>query len=634
MAINPALLIAAPFLQEVLVDNATGLPMADGVITLYQDNSRTTLKNWYYQTGSPGSYTYLPLDNPLTLSSAGSITDPNGNDTIPFFYPYSETDNTTPQAYYITVVDANGQSQFTRQNFPFIAGGGSTPPFNQTPTYENYIINNNFWRNIGSLNAQNVTQQIIAPSQHDGFIASDIQYIKNTTGAIETISFSKFTPGQTLVGDIVPEYYINHSCTGLQTGETQKVYQFPISLHVKTLDSVSGTITIQAQNTAGNSNNTLEIFIYQFLGTGVTSPAPFLIQTITLTNAWQKYLIPFTTPPASASLGAGGDDALYLQIGMPLSAVFNISFTLPSFYLSSNVPTNNFSTYDQVGSIIDTPRTGDIRTSINSFYPFGWVAMNNGTIGNASSNATARANQDTWQLFSLIWNYSLAYDSGSTSNPISQLVNSSGTPINYGASAYADFSANNALTLTKTFGNVIAGSVPVSALLPQYNKTITASNSGGNLLITVSSITGFSNNQPIVFTTTGTLPGNIFAKSVYFITNISGNTFNVATSFANSLSGTKISFSSSGSNSSVVGNIPGINYGQATHVQLESELAAHNHPGSVISPGAFVGITTSSGGANYLQAIGSTFLNIATDGSSLPFNIVQPTTFYNVFMKL
>ena len=54
MAINPALLIAAPVLQNYLVNKDDGLPMANGVVTMYRDNSRTTLKNWYYQSGSPG----------------------------------------------------------------------------------------------------------------------------------------------------------------------------------------------------------------------------------------------------------------------------------------------------------------------------------------------------------------------------------------------------------------------------------------------------------------------------------------------------------------------------------------------------------------------------------------------------
>ena len=121
MAINPDLLIAAPMLQDSFVDK-DGTPMAGGTITCYQDNSRTTLKNWYYQSSNfadaSGKYTFSPLPNPLTLSAAGTITDINGVDTIPFFYPYSEIDQTQPQPYYITIVNQAQTNQITRPNFP------------------------------------------------------------------------------------------------------------------------------------------------------------------------------------------------------------------------------------------------------------------------------------------------------------------------------------------------------------------------------------------------------------------------------------------------------------------------------------------------------------------------------------
>src|SRR5271155_5775489 len=104
MPINTDLLIAAPILQDALVDR-DGTPMSAGTVTCYQDNSRTTLKNWYYQSGTPGNYTYITLPNPLTLSAAGTICDGNGVDTIPFFYPYSELDDEVFQPYYITIIN-------------------------------------------------------------------------------------------------------------------------------------------------------------------------------------------------------------------------------------------------------------------------------------------------------------------------------------------------------------------------------------------------------------------------------------------------------------------------------------------------------------------------------------------------
>ena len=81
--------------------------------------------------------------------------------------------------------------------------------------------------------------------------------------------------------------------------------------------------------------------------------------------------------------------------------------------------------------------------------PTGWVFASGNTIGNASSNATARANADTSDLFTLLWN--------STTNTQLQLYNSSGSPISRGGSAASDFAANNALALPDKRGRISVG---------------------------------------------------------------------------------------------------------------------------------------------------------------------------------
>lgn len=444
MAINTALLIASPTLQDYLVDKDTAQAMSAGTITLYQDNSRTTLKNWYYQSGTPGAYTYITLPNPLTLSAIGTIADPQGNDTIPFFYPYSETDNQTAQPYYIVVKNSNGEDQFTRANFPFIPIEAPNP---DTPTLENILVNNVFWRNVGSLNVSSQTNSVIAPGAHDGFTNPDIRFLKDITGATDVITFTPFGAGVSpLKNDITPEYYLNFNCSASQAGETLKCIQIPISLHIKTLESVPATITIQAENVTGSASNQITIGIYQFLGTGaISQPATIVEQTLTLTNGWQKYAINFVFPSAVGQvLGHGGDDALYLQIGLPKATTCNINIALPELYLSDEVPTNSFTDYDKINSVISAPRTGDLRISLNYFSPFGWVPANDGGIGSAASGGTSRANIDTWQLYNFLWTFvGVTYAPMVDTNP-------------YGVNAITDFSANRAISLTKTLGRAIS----------------------------------------------------------------------------------------------------------------------------------------------------------------------------------
>lgn len=643
MAIDPSLLIAAPMLQDYFVDKTTGAPLSGGVITFYQDNSRTTLKNVYYQSGSPLGYTYIPLPNPLTLSDVGTIEDANGNDVIPFFYPYSELDNTTKQPYYITVYSSDGILQFTRQNFPFNPGTSSGIV---NATNENLIANNEFWRNIGSVNATTLTNSFtlngtplyystIAPSQHDGFTdQTDIQFIKDVNGATDTLTFEKFVgnfPDQTIPDDITPEFYLNVNCTGAGS-ETVKYVQIPIQLHV---DSLSGVTTcsavIDAMAVTGTPSITLKLF--QFLGTGVTSPVAATLETIVLSNDWAKYAVTFTIPSAQGlTLGNGGDDALYLQIGFPVASTFDINIAKPAVYLADVVPTNDWQTYDEINSIISSPRTGDIRTSLNTFYPYGWVAMSGGTIGDASSNGTARANIDTWPLFELLWNAFHSYTSGST-NLLAQMVTSTGSNVAYGGTAIADFSANNAITLTKTMGQVILGTVPVAALLATYATTFTAINSGGLALTTSGGINIFNGMPFYVSNTGGALPTGLVANTIYYVANFSGtNAFNVSTSFANAIAGTVISYTNAGSGTNTFTSaLAGTSEGEYAHMQLLNELKNHTHniaffanttPGPLNNAGGTVGNP------------GTVTGNVTGEGTQVGFNVTQPSVFMNIYMKL
>lgn len=86
--------------------------------------------------------------------------------------------------------------------------------------------------------------------------------------------------------------------------------------------------------------------------------------------------------------------------------------------------------------------TGDGKLTLSSTAPTGWVLANDGTIGNASSGGTTRANADTEDLFTLLWtNVSDTYAAVSGGR---------------GASAAADFAADKTIALTKQLGRSIA----------------------------------------------------------------------------------------------------------------------------------------------------------------------------------
>lgn len=632
MPILPQLLIASPTFQDALVDK-NGLPLAAGVVTMYQDNSRTTLKNWYYQTGTPGAYNYAQLPNPMTLSAAGTIVDVNGQDTIPFFYPVSEVDNRTSQPYYVTVDNSNGQRQFTRQNFPFIAPG-TTPSNVVVPTLKNYIVNNVFWRNIGSVNATTLTTNVLsglpsvvlAPSQHESLRMPDFIFSKDVNGAADTINFFQFSGSQVITGDnVTPEYYCQLHCTGAGS-ETVKYFQIPISTHILSMSNAQNcTITLDAMAVTGSPQITLQVL--QDLGSGVAAATPVTVGTFTLSNAWNKIqTLTFPMPSAQGiTPGVGNDDGLYLQIGMPVgsSGICQINFTKPSVYLSATVPNNDLDTYDQVAAIINSPRTGDIRNSMNMFGSagaiitggtmglLGWVPCSNGSIGSSASTATT-ANANTWPLYNLLWNN----------------VNNAFCPVTggRGANAYADFSGNKPITITQIMGYALMGLAPA--------QTFTYANGTG--IFTVGNANLYYFGTPVILSNSGgALPSAFSANTPYYVIPISGTTFQLASSYANAIASTAITGGTNGTGTNTVTPALGGFFGENRHTQLEAELATHSHAAG--TGFTFVNHSSAGGSTNLQTAAGSDIgfqSNTATDGSSTPFNVVHPSIYVNVFLKL
>lgn len=80
--------------------------------------------------------------------------------------------------------------------------------------------------------------------------------------------------------------------------------------------------------------------------------------------------------------------------------------------------------------------------------PAGWVEANGGTIGNAGSGATLRANADTATLYALLWDFD------ETFLPIQDNTGAASTR---GASAASDFAAGKRLTVQDLRGEFLRG---------------------------------------------------------------------------------------------------------------------------------------------------------------------------------
>lgn len=88
--------------------------------------------------------------------------------------------------------------------------------------------------------------------------------------------------------------------------------------------------------------------------------------------------------------------------------------------------------------------TGDVKLTYKRTADSGWILLNDGSIGNASSGATTRANADTYDLFMLMWEI-----------PLCTIQTFAGVDTPKGNSAIEDWSANKRLVLPKVLGRAL-----------------------------------------------------------------------------------------------------------------------------------------------------------------------------------
>ena len=156
--------------------------------------------------------------------------------------------------------------------------------------------------------------------------------------------------------------------------------------------------------------------------------------------------------------------------------------------------------------------TGDVKLTLKTTADSGWVLMNDTTIGNGSSGASGRANADTVDLYTLLWN----------NTADAQCAVSTGR----GANAAADYAANKTIALPKALGRALAtygaGSGltsrvlalttgvethPLSiAELAAHDHTVTASNTAGSSFLAGS---GFAQTGNTGSTGSGTAHQNM-----------------------------------------------------------------------------------------------------------------------------
>jgi hypothetical protein len=270
--------------------------------------------------------------------------------------------------------------------------------------------------------------------------------------------------------------------------------------------------------------------------------------------------------------------------------------------------------------LTDAFTTGDVKLTLKTIADVSWVLMNDKSIGSASSGATGRANTDTEPLYTLIW-----------TNIIDQWAPVTG---GRGASAAADFAANKPLFLPKTLGRALAG----------YGVgTVEATGVDGDVDITANDLTVTSNNtkwvtgMSVVFTlASGTVTG-LTSGNTYYVIRSSATKVQLASSLANAQNNTAIDFTAKSTpvwtiTHTYTTRVLGEAVGEQDHAQSLTELMGHTHAGLTGSIVGFVG----SGGTRQIAGGTEGVVDTTTGsrGGNAAMNIVQPTVFLNVMVKL
>lgn len=249
--------------------------------------------------------------------------------------------------------------------------------------------------------------------------------------------------------------------------------------------------------------------------------------------------------------------------------------------------------------------------------PSGWLNLQGGTIGNAASGGSVRANADTVLLFTYLYT-----NLSDTLAPVSG---------GRGASAAADFAANKTITLPDWRNRSPVGAGQ-STVVEAFNQA--AVNTGTDNITVASNDRKWISAQQVVFNIlTGSITGaGITNGATLWVIRTGATTIKLASSLANAQNGTAIDITAVGGASTftmvatftsrTVGEAGGEEY----HAMSSTELLSHATPGT----------NTATAGVNALRTGDGAGTTTATSpvGGNAAMNVLNPFYAVNWIIKL
>lgn len=345
MSLNSKYVIA-PSLQEFFIDKDNGLPLSGGTVTFYSDVNRAQLKTVYTISGNPPNYSYVPLPNPITLSAVGTIQDNNGNDVLPYFYPYDANGNT--ELYYVVIQNSSGVPQFTRPGWPNIVAEDDEDNVDIT----NYVPNGQFRTHFNI-----AANPLASPASLAGQITSSSTTLapggwtfERSSGSTATdfVTFSRYG-SYTANPTASPRYAVQVQCQSPDVGDTYKDLRVKFQ-DVNKFASTTQQYTFSFSAMAVSGSFTVGLNLIKNFGTSSTTggvPVPSAtsttqLTTFDLTSNQQTYSFSFTFGVNSAeSIGSDDNDFIQLAIAFPPGQTFE--GTLTDFILTpGNINVTDF----------------------------------------------------------------------------------------------------------------------------------------------------------------------------------------------------------------------------------------------------------------------------------------------------
>lgn len=306
----------APSLQQGFIDKDSGELLAFGVVTFYRDEDHTTLKPIYTISGPPDDPIFTELPNPLTLSAIGTFIDKNnGQDIIPYYKPYDDAGNI--DLYYITVYNADGVLQFTRDHYPTVIDGGE----NTVILAENLIPNGQFLMHLDLPDGGLIPDaDHIVPIAYGGW---KFEQDANSS-SVNYVNFIRYdAPSNT--PDQNPRYSCEVKCTVFNPADSQKQIYCLIE-NVNFMQGQDLTFQFTAYSQDGN-NHSVNFIIRKTYGAGGSADTEENIATVVVTPQIQNFTINFTMSSNNGKvIGPNNDDVIAITLQSPLSALSVIRY--------------------------------------------------------------------------------------------------------------------------------------------------------------------------------------------------------------------------------------------------------------------------------------------------------------------